>query len=92
MGYRSDIRIRTTKEGFEIMKAEVEKFLKENNLDVLWNLLKTRGVEIEEIKDVVTINWNYLKWYEEYKDVQAIMKSLVVLNEKKYRLSIYENW
>lgn len=82
MGYRSDIRIRTTKKGYEIMKAEVENFLKENNLDVLWNLLKNNGVEIEEIDNVVTIDWNWLKWYEEYKDVQAIMKSLSILSEK----------
>lgn len=82
MGYRSDIRIRTTKKGYEIMKAEVENFLKENNLDELWNLLKINGVSIDKTEKAITIEWSYLKWYEEYKDVQAIMKSLSILSEK----------
>ena len=82
MGYRSDIRIRTTKEGFEIIKAEIEKTIKENNLNEDYNLLKINGVEITETKDAVTIDWHYLKWYEEYKDVSAVMRSLDILAEK----------
>ena len=45
MGYRSDVRIRTTKEGYEVMKNFVEKYIKENvsedaqGLD--WNLLSS---------------------------------------------------
>ena len=55
MGYRSDVRIRTTKKGYEIMKAEVENFLKENNLDELWNLLKINGVSIDKTEKAIGI-------------------------------------
>ena len=88
MGYRSDIRIRTTKEGFEIMKKVVEKYIEEkvsqerrNVYD--YNLLK--AAEITEGVNCVTLDWTYMKWYEDcggYEDVDAIMKSLDILDEK----------
>lgn len=88
MGYRSDIRIRTTKEGYEVMKKFIEKYIKENmNEENLkgydYNLLKS--AEITEAEDSVTLDWNSLKWYEGiqgYEDVDAIMYSLDELSDK----------
>ena len=85
MGYRSDVRIRTTKEGYEVMKKNVEKYIKENvNEENLkgydWNLLNS--AEITEAEDSITLDWYYLKWYDGYKDVDAIMDSLDELDEK----------
>lgn len=89
MGYRSDIRIRTTKEGLEIMKKFIEKYIKENinNEENLkgydYNLLNS--AEITEAEDSVTLDWYNLKWYEGikgYEDVDAIMKSLDELSNK----------
>lgn len=87
MGYRSDIRIRTTKEGYEVMKNFVEKYIKENvsedaqGLD--WNLLNS--AEITETGNSITLDWSCLKWYDGiqgYEDVDAIMKSLDELSDK----------
>lgn len=88
MGYRSDVRIRTTKEGYELMKKFVEKYIKEkipkekrNGYD--YNLLNS--AEITEEFDCVTLDWTYMKWYEYcggYEDVDAIMNSLDILDEK----------
>ena len=84
MGYRSDIRIRTTKEGYEVMKKFVENYIKEKELKGTdWNLLE--HAEITEAEDSITLDWNYLKWYEGingYEDVNAIMKSLDELSDK----------
>ena len=41
MGYRSDIRIVTTKDGFEKLKEFVKKYLEEKKLDIKeYNLLE----------------------------------------------------
>lgn len=88
MGYRSDVRIRTTKEGLEVMKNFIENYVKENvneenlkgyDYNLLNNAIKT------EMADVITIDWNDVKWYEGikgYEDVDAIMKSLDELSDK----------
>lgn len=88
MGYRSDVRIRTTKEGLEIMKKFVEKYIEEkvpqekrNGYD--YNLLNS--AEITEGSDCITLDWTDIKWYENcqgYEDVDAIMNSLDILDEK----------
>lgn len=88
MGYRSDIRIRTTKEGYELMKKFVEKYIEEkvpqekrNGYD--YNLLKM--AEITEAGNSITLDWSCLKWYEGiqgYEDVDAIMNSLDELSDK----------
>ena len=87
MEYRSDVRIRTTKEGYEVMKNFVEKYIKENvsedaqGLD--WNLLNS--AEITETGNSITLDWENIKWYDGidgYQDVDAIMKSLDELSDK----------
>lgn len=86
MGYRSDVRIRTTKKGFEVMKQAVEKYLDEHlteqenllakNGGWNYNLLKELDYE-KQVGDEITIGWNCAKWYENaYKSVDAVMKSL----------------
>ena len=87
MGYRSDVRIRTTKKGYEVMKNFVEKYIKENvskdaqGLD--WNLLNS--AEITEAGNSITLDWENIKWYDGidgYQDVDAIMNSLNELSDK----------
>ena len=84
MGYRSDIRIRTTKKGFEILEKEIQKKLKEKELTEDYNLLKMAEITVktEDKTEVVTIDWQYLKWYESYAEVNIIMSSLSALAEK----------
>ncbi len=85
MGYRSDIRIITSKKGYEILKEFVEKYLKENKLDVKdYNLLESLEVK-KEGKEQIYFGWNWRKWYEgDYPEVDAIMDGINYLGENEY--------
>lgn len=92
MGYRSDVRIVVSKEGYELLKEFVEYYLKDNvkkeEINEM-NLLKSVDIKTEG-KDQVYLGWNSLKWYDGYKDVDAIMEGLNYLedNERSYRYMI----
>lgn len=84
MGYRSDIRIVTSKKGFDKLKEYVSDYLKEVKKDDSYNLLNDFTV-YKENKYQVYFGWNYLKWYEgNYEDVDAIMNGLNKLAENDY--------
>ena len=87
MGYKSDVRIITSKDGFEILKEFVKKYLKEHNED--YNLLEKCDIK-QEGKEQYYFGWNYIKWYEnDYKDVDAIMEGLNYLGEKEYQIEFF---
>ena len=82
MGYRSDIRIITSKDGFEILKEFIKGYLKDNKED--YNLLEECDIK-EEGKEQCYFGWNYVKWYEhDYPEVIAIMEGLNHLGESEY--------
>lgn len=82
MGYRSDIRIVTSKDGFEKLKEFVKNYLKEHNEN--YNLLEQCDIK-QEGKEQCYFGWNYVKWYEnDYTDVDAIMEGLNYLSENEY--------
>ena len=96
MGYRSDIRIKTTKNGYNAIKREWKKqiqVLNENNIDY-YNLMD--NIEIfEEHNDIVYIGWDYLKFYKGYEEVDAIYDILEILQKREYPfhfLRIGEEW
>lgn len=86
MSYRSDIRIRLTKEDFERLKEEFEKTIATKfgfNLFDDMNVYKeeknqfvytqNEDNEWEEKKvDSVYFGWNSLKWYDGYEEVDFI--------------------
>lgn len=79
MGYRSDIAISMRKEDFELLK----EFDKENQ-----NLVELLEVaEVKESRGVVVIQWDSLKWYPYFPEVQAIEEFLGNLSDedKPYR-------
>ena len=79
MGYRSDVRIITTKKGFDQLNNYVKKYLKEKgNYD--YNLLDNLKFKAEN-DYTVYFGWNYLKWYEGYDSVDAIVDGLNHLKE-----------
>lgn len=79
MGYRSDVRIITTKKGFDELNNYVKKYLKEKvNYD--YNLLDNLKFKAEN-DYTVYFGWNYLKWYEGYDSVDAIVDGLNHLKE-----------
>lgn len=79
MGYRSDIAIAMRKEDFELLK----EFDKENQ-----NLVELLEVaKVKESRGVVVIQWDSLKWYPYFPEVQAIEEFLGELSDedKPYR-------
>lgn len=84
MGYRSDIRIVTSVEGFKQLSEFVKNYLKEKKLNAEeYNLLENLEVKVEG-KEQCYFGWNYLKWYDGYPDVDAIMEGLDYLGENEY--------
>ena len=82
MGYRSDVRIITSKDGFKELKKYVNDYLskadkKDDNLindcDYMFETSKTS-----------CIGWNDIKWYDGYAEVDSIMDGLNYLQEKDY--------
>lgn len=90
MGYRSDVRIITTRDGFKKLKTYTEKYLKEKN----WkygNLMDYFDVNYNDNK-CNYFGWNGFKWYDgspDYEDVNAIVKGLEHLakNDISYRFT-----
>lgn len=79
MGYSSDIAIAMRKEDFELLK----EFDKENQ-----NLMELLEVaEVKESRGVVVVQWDSLKWYPYFPEVQAIKEFLGKLSDedKPYR-------
>ena len=61
MGYRSNVRILTSKNGYEKLQKHVSEYLKEKNID--YNLLENSDLRFVSSKGVL-IGWNYIKWYD----------------------------
>lgn len=85
MGYRSDVRIITTKKGFDELKKYTDKYLKDKEFK--WgNLLDKLNVN-EETKYAKYFGWDNIKWYEYcdgYENIDAIVKGLDYLEENNY--------
>ena len=85
MGYRSDVRIVTSKKGYKVLDDYVKKYLRDHDKDRTWNLLKSPKIK-KETPYTTYIGWDCLKWYEysDYVDVDAIMTGLDYLKENGY--------
>lgn len=87
MGYRSDVRIRLTKEDYEKLKIGFEPIAKQfnynmfadENLDVYKEQNNVTVFNYEddnytsETKDCIYFGWNWVKWYDGFEDVDYIM-------------------
>lgn len=81
MGYRSDVRILTSKKGFAELNKYVNNYLKDKNE---YNLMENIQFKIENDYSCY-FGWNWVKWYENsYDSVTAIMDGLDHLKENKY--------
>lgn len=73
MGYRSDVRIVMKKKDYPKFNKYVEDYIAEKQAH--YDLMKHIDVK-EEGTQTIYIGWNYLKWYEEYPEVQAVHEAL----------------
>ena len=78
MGYYSDVRICTTKKGYEELNHFVSDFIKKENLDPEFNLLDKTSVHlITDAGQQHYFGWDSIKWYEDSDSyVTAIDKGL----------------
>ena len=92
MGYRSDVRIITTKKGFNKLKDYVtDRISKSNNPD-MYNIMNDIEFEYDNGYSKY-FGWNGVKWY--YDDVDFVMDGLRQLREEdmSYRFArIGENY
>lgn len=89
MGYKSDVRIVTSKQGYKELLKCVDKYYKDNNIpkEHQYILLNNLDVDISN-KYQKYFGWNFIKW-NSYEDKNAIEHSLKILQEKgfSYRYS-----
>ncbi len=78
MGYRSDVRIMTTKKGYNELKKYNDNLLKDKNT---YNLLDNPDI-LEMGKNSCYMGWNWVKWYEEEIPINSIINGLNYLREK----------
>lgn len=69
MGYYSDVRLTTTKKGWERLKEEAGD-----------NYLIEYADELADSKNIIYLGWNDVKWYSEGDDLVKLMREL---NEKE---------
>jgi hypothetical protein len=83
MGYLSDVRILTTKKGYNELNKFVNEYMQKLNHEEC-NLMKNLDIK-EENKFEIYFGWNEVKWYEGiYSNVDAIMNGLSDLEDKDY--------
>lgn len=73
MGYCSDVRIVMKKKDYPKFNKYVEDYIAEKQAK--FNLMKHIDVK-EEGTQTIYIGWDYLKWYKEYPEVQAVHNAL----------------
>lgn len=92
MGYRSDVKIVVSREGYRELKDYVEREcikFKRPNGDYDYNLLKL-AESIRSDGDQVVVSWQDVKWYEGcYDDVDTIMHGLEHLCSEGYSYRFY---
>lgn len=94
MGYRSEVRIATTKEGYDLMCDFVDAHTKEGEAQLIGRDVKPEI--FEKHGGDVAFGWKCIKWYEEEcVDVKNIVDALDALgcDEVPYRLvRVGEDW
>lgn len=77
MGYRSDVYIKTTRDGYKKLREEIKKE-NENGLKLLDNY---GTLFVNDKEGTITTELQYMKWYEEFEDVRAVMNAIDELSD-----------
>lgn len=82
MGYRSDVRIIVSKEGYKELSKYVDRYLKDKKFPYMEeNIFLHPSVKLLS-SDSVYLGWNNLKWYNGYHEIDAVMNGLEHLKQK----------
>lgn len=93
MGYRSKLRIVTTKEGYDLMRDFVDAHTEEGRYRLLGR--EHEPENFEEHRGCVVFGWNEISWFEEYEDVKNVIDALDALgcDDVPYRMvRVGEDW
>ena len=88
MGYRSEIRVVTTFEGFKAMREIAFEIAKKNGIPSVILLFPAPGTEKEFYDycatwgDCFCFGFDWIKWCDNYKYVSLFMDTLKVANER----------
>ena len=84
MGYRSDVKLIITKEGYDMIAAVCEKSDKEYVKEMLtYGTVTETSEDNEDIPEgFISVLWTDVKWNECFEDVQAVTNVLKELNER----------
>lgn len=84
MRYKSDIRIATTEEGFNILNESINEYLSKTNSGLGNNLLLMLDINKRKANDQRYFGWNNITWltHLNYKNIDAIMLGLNDLKNK----------
>lgn len=89
MGYRSNVRVVTTLEGFEIMQEIAFEIAKKEGVANDMVLFPAAGEDPDVLfsyydaqEDYLCFGFNWVKWYDTCKDVSLFMEILEVANER----------
>lgn len=78
MGYRSDVYLKTTKEGYKALKEEIRK-----NSRTGYALFTTpENIVYNKLEGSISMEWNCIKWYLEYDAIKAIDDAIYAINDK----------
>ena len=97
MGYRSDVRIIVSKNGYKELRKYIDEHIRKYKIDNIkegsvadaynydFNLLNNLDVSKASADgNEIYIGWDSLKWYDGYEEVDAVMDSLDKLEENGY--------
>lgn len=86
MGYRSDVRVMTNLEGFETMQEIAFEIQEREGIE---DVFPMQGQDPDEFfdcydaqEDYLCFGFDWVKWYDSYKDVSLFMEILEVANER----------
>lgn len=81
LGYRSDVRIATSKKNYQKLKEHVKEYLQKH--DKNYNLLESCDVMLNN-EEICYFGWDHIKWYdgcEGFEHIAAIESGLDYLEE-----------
>ena len=83
MGYRSDVRIALSIDGFNELSRYVHDYFKNSNKNIQYNLLEHMDI-CHKSKNSIYFGWNDIKWYEYEPEISSIMLGLEHLKKDEY--------
>ena len=89
MGYRSEVKIATTREGYDQMCERVDALSEDSGTSPLMGSCRKPDF-FEESDGCVVFGWDYIKWYEGlFADVSNVADALSEIDERGFP---YESW